>query len=207
MPKATLYGCDISPDQFPKDDLPPNILFFVASVTDLPAEWTGKFDFASQRMLLGGLQAKDWPVALEQYMRVLKPRGHIQIAEIAPATTAHKRGPFYEKFDNMMQEVCSRTRLLYDCEERLSEMLEKAGFVNVRLERKAAPIGNVRGEFGAIGKKVNVNAIRSMRTAFLRTGAIGDDAGYDELITKVQQEWEDDGNFDMFYFIATAQKP
>lgn len=87
---ASLYGVDLSTDRFPKDV--PNVQYSVASVTDLPQKWTGQFDFVDQRLLVAGLLARDWPIALENHMHVLKASGHIQLVE--PDSSTFVNGPY-----------------------------------------------------------------------------------------------------------------
>ena len=71
-----LHAIDVSSDNFPKEGtFPANVRFSLASVTKFPSEWTNKFDFINQRLLFLGLLEKEWPVAISELFRVLKPGG------------------------------------------------------------------------------------------------------------------------------------
>lgn len=204
---ATLYGIDLAPNQFPKDNVPKNVHFRIASITNLPQEWTGQFDFVNQRLLGAGLLAKDWPAALENYMRVLKPGGHIQLAEFVPVSSKYGVGPHSSKFGELASKILKNAGLMPDCAERFPTMLQEAGFIDIRSERKIGPVGDARGKDGAMGKISIGGAMKAMREAFLAYGLVENEDAYEELVTGSLQEWEANGGFDMAYSIVIAERP
>lgn len=208
VPKSVnLHGIDLSADQFPKDNVPDNLHFRVASIVDLPQEWTGQFDLINQRMLFAGLLAKDWPVALQNYLRILKPGGRVQLADIAPSSSQYKAGPHSLRFGELIEKMFRKAGLFFDAAERLPKMVEEAGFVNVRAEQKFGPVGEVRGNDGLMGKISNAGGMKAMRAGLLKFGLIEDEEAAEELFKGTQEDWENSGGFDMAYIIVTAEKP
>ncbi|KAF8187573.1 hypothetical protein K438DRAFT_1764736 [Mycena galopus ATCC 62051] len=54
--------------------LPPdNVVVQAGSVTSLPADWTNRFTFVHQRLLVIALQISEWPQSLAEIYRVLRP--------------------------------------------------------------------------------------------------------------------------------------
>ena len=191
---------------FPKQAVPPNVKFEVLSITALPADWSNMFDLVNQRLLIAGLKAKEWPVALSEYMRVLKPGGHIQLVEVVPRTLAIS-GPAGKAVVSLFVRACEAKGLLADCAELLPLMLKRAGFVNIRAEIKLIPVGEVLGPDGKDSKPVVSNAYRCQKDSFVRSGVVETTEAVDKVMDEMEQEWEDMGGFYYANVIVVAEKP
>lgn len=203
---AELHGIDISSEQFPSTDTPSNVHFSIASITNLPQQWTGHFDFIHQRFLINGLQAFEWPKALHNYLRVLRPGGHVLLMDFIPRPTA-LCGPSAKAIMDIHELVLSGAGMMFDCADCIPSMLLKAGFVNVRAEVKLAPAGAVLGKEGSEGSFVLGGAYQSMGGAFVRAGHVESMEAWTQLVENMKQEWEDTGGFYISYLIAIAEKP
>ncbi|KAF0549288.1 S-adenosyl-L-methionine-dependent methyltransferase [Gigaspora margarita] len=92
-PKAKFIGMDISPIQ-PEFIKPKNAEFIEANVLDpLPFD-NNTFDYIFQRILYVGIPGRNWPLVVNELVRVLKPGGYIELLEndfqysiMGPATT------------------------------------------------------------------------------------------------------------------------
>ncbi|KAI8082848.1 S-adenosyl-L-methionine-dependent methyltransferase [Halteromyces radiatus] len=73
-PNIQLTGIDIS-DVFPTSIRPPNVNFCLGNLLErLPFE-DNTFDFIHVRLFIAALRKEEWPLALEELFRVLKPGG------------------------------------------------------------------------------------------------------------------------------------
>ena len=86
MPEdVELIGVDVSPNNFPDAaNLPKNIHLSLASATNLPKEWSNKFELVNQCFMLSALLAAEWPQVVSEIFRVLKPGGRVQLCELDP---------------------------------------------------------------------------------------------------------------------------
>ena len=203
---VTLHGIDASALQFPECVVPANIRFDIMKITELPESWTSRFDFVQQRLLIGGLRASDWPLALSNYIRALKPGGYIQLVE--PVSRSRDQcGPSGKRLVELQEQLFLRKGLLYDCAEQLPSLLRRAGFVEVRSEKRLGPVGEVLGPDGKVGKMVSAGSIRAMGEAMVKAELIESTDELDAIVTELEQFWEMDGGFYMAYWIVTAKTP
>ena len=207
MPESvSLYGVDVSKLQLSQFDYPKNIHFSIKNIIELPEKWTAKFDFVHQRLLIGGHLAKDWPRALSSFLRILKPGGIAQLLEVE-IRCRDQCGYAGKRVVKIQEQMFARKGLLFDCAVLLPSLLERAGFVNVRAEKKLAPVGEVLGPDGKRGKHTSAGSIRAMHDTIIASGLVDNHAEFEELVKELEQTWEDMGGFYMTYWIVTAEKP
>lgn len=188
-------------------DVPENVRFEVGSVTDLPQEWAGRFDFVNHRLLILGLLAKDWPIVLSQYFRVLKPGGRVQLVEVDPVSKTIDQGPCSAKTISAVEEMMKKAGLVHELGPMLDRMLADAGFVNIRHESKLAPVGAAKGEDGKMGEISNFRSLQTLRDGFIKSGVVEDEKSFEQLVEGTRREWNDAGGIFYVYRIAIAEKP
>jgi len=202
-----LHGVDLSPNIFPKDaDRPPNMFLHVGSLTSLPAGWTGKFDLVNQRFLIAGLAAAEWRKAVAEMFRVLKPGGVVQLAEREPTYVRSREGSAMRRHDETFDRMYRTLGFNHMCATDLPGMLEEAGFVNVSDDVKMNPIGKKWGEDGESGVRCYVGAYENMGPVLVEEGLVGSASEYDELLSELRREWNDEGNRVATHMIC-AMKP
>ncbi|KAF7322479.1 ATP-dependent DNA helicase [Mycena chlorophos] len=104
-PSVQMVGVDIEPRLFPVE-APKNISFHMNTVLNLPAEWTNKFTLVHQRLLMVALRTVEWPQALREMHRVLRPGGWVQIAESSTwPVGAYPGRPSMEKLVALMRAL------------------------------------------------------------------------------------------------------
>ncbi|KAJ6502255.1 S-adenosyl-L-methionine-dependent methyltransferase [Mycena sanguinolenta] len=119
-----MIGVDIEPRLFPASP-PKNIEFRVESVTNLPSEWTNMFSLVHQRLLILALQVPQWPQAIKEIFRVLRPGGWVQFAEGTPWPEGKYPGkPCMEKLTFMYRRVAEARNLYVDCAYGIPKMLD-----------------------------------------------------------------------------------
>jgi ubiquinone/menaquinone biosynthesis C-methylase UbiE len=99
FPRSTFIGIDINED-YPKQVKPKNCHFRKCNVVgDLLPFPDNSIGYIFQRDLNWGLQASDWTSLIQEYHRVLKPGGWIELVEpdIETQQSASKERTLHEK--------------------------------------------------------------------------------------------------------------
>ncbi|KAJ7709595.1 S-adenosyl-L-methionine-dependent methyltransferase [Mycena rosella] len=209
-PSVPMVAVDIERRLFPASP-PTHIEFRVESVTKLPADWTDTFSFVHQRLLLIALQVPEWPIALCELYRVVRPGGWVQLAE----STAWPEGtypgkPCMEKLVAMYRRLISSRNIYIDCAQDMPAMLEAAGFVDVQSESRMQRMGKWAGEIGVANRVNHVGVFRGIKTPVLEAGGYGlvnSEAEYDELLDGLEREWDEIPGTDKEFIIFWARKP
>ncbi|KAG0316137.1 hypothetical protein BG000_004980, partial [Podila horticola] len=151
FPNATVYGIDINPELFPnvREPVPSNCLFTQSNLLNRLSFPDKYFDFVFQRFLYLGLTVDDWPVALKELRRVMKPGAWIELFE--PCMRVHRAGPRTREVMRWISRLLQEERGLdFDfAGEKMKQLCsQELGFINVRLERLSIPVGNWGGRVG-----------------------------------------------------------
>ncbi|KLO06587.1 hypothetical protein SCHPADRAFT_923144 [Schizopora paradoxa] len=201
-PSAILHGIDIERRLFPPEH-PSNVSFSLNSITSLPLQWTGKFDFVHQRLLIAALRKDEWVTAISSMHRILRPGGWIQLGEVG----SWHAGPVTKKQIQLIQTLFESRQLVLDVSKDLRKLVEQGNFTNVTVESRLIPLS------GTIGRDARINWIgvtRGMKTPVLRSGGFGfvsSEEEFDALIDDVEKEWESTDGAAIEYHVICAQKP
>ncbi|KAK0432282.1 S-adenosyl-L-methionine-dependent methyltransferase [Armillaria borealis] len=178
---VSLTAIDIQSKIFP-ESFPPNVVFLLHSVTDLPSQWTDTYSLVNQRFLYGALTGPQWEVTLDELHRVVAPGGWVQLVE-GTITSGHM-GPFSTKISNLWSALFAHKGLPVDIMRRLPDMLTQAGFVNMWSETRALPL-DFRDDL--------TSAFSAMCGPLFEGGGLGlvsSEQEYDDLIACVAKEWD-----------------
>ncbi|KLO08432.1 S-adenosyl-L-methionine-dependent methyltransferase [Schizopora paradoxa] len=186
-----IYASDVSNSEFPPTH-PPNVHFSLASVTSLPREWSNKFDFVNQRFLFGALLVEEWPVALSEMYRVLKPGGAIQLIEMEPRFPVPET-PKTSQIMKVTKEATDGLGLHIYVAENLAELTKGAGFVDIVDETKRLPLGKSWGEIGLQGAVAIGGAYRNTGALLVKNGICSSREAHDRLVDDVLKEWDEYG--------------
>lgn len=199
-----IHACDVSKANFTPDP-PNNVQFSVASVTSLPPGWSNKFDFINQRFLLGSLLTEDWHKALSEIYKALKPGGAVQLIEFDARSPAPET-PVHAQVRDVTWRVFDAIGLKYDVAVHLSKMLDTAGFVSIVEEIRRLPLGKTWGEIGVQGTKAFGGGLRNICGVMVKAGAVSSKEEYENLMDKLEEEWDIHGNNYPCYIVC-ARKP
>ncbi|KAJ6596140.1 S-adenosyl-L-methionine-dependent methyltransferase [Mycena vulgaris] len=214
-PSVSMVGVDIERRLFPSSH-PKNIEFQVESVTNLPANWTATFSLVHQRLLILALQISEWPVALGEIYRVLRPGGWVQLGECATIIEGeYPNKPCMEKLVTMYLRLTKSRDLYPDCAEGIPKMLEDAGFVDIRCESKIQQLGKWAGELGVANRINHAGMFRGIKTPILGAGGygyVGSEEEYEALLDGVEREWDETPTTESpgtqrGFFLFWARKP
>ncbi|KAF7351664.1 S-adenosyl-L-methionine-dependent methyltransferase [Mycena sanguinolenta] len=198
------------PDFFPVSP-PKNVTFQIESVTNLPSDWTDTFTLVHQRLLMVALQVPDWPQALREIYRVIRPGGYVQLGESRPwYEEEFPDRPCTNKLVSAYRCLVRARNLDVDCAAHMQEMLEEAGFVDIHVEERAQCIGKWAGEDGIANAINHGGVLRGFKTPILEAGGYGkiaSEAEYDALIEGQAKEWDDIPGLKREFYIFCARKP
>ncbi|KAG0225209.1 hypothetical protein BGW41_004803 [Actinomortierella wolfii] len=174
FPNATVYGIDINPELFPdvNQNVPSNCLFTQSDLLSRLSFPDHYFDFVYQRFLYLGLTVDDWPVALKELHRVMKPGAWIELFE--PCMRMHRAGPRTRQVLKWISRLLQENRGLdFDfAGEKMRRLCEskEIGFVNVKVERLSIPVGAWGGRVGEAMAENLVLMFQNLKAALSTLG-------------------------------------
>lgn len=206
-PSIKLYGSDVSAYHFPRAH-PTNVHFVEALSTNFPEDWTGKFDVVNQRLLVAALRTEEWPVVFSEVLRVLKPGGYAQFAEMDCKVMFVNGGPACRRYLELCEKMYEKQGLFLDAAQQIPRMLEEAGFSEIVSEKKLGGAGDSWGELGKMGAASILGAVRNPGTAtvLVKAGVIEKDE-LAQLVTSLEDEFERAEGTQLVYRMVCARKP
>uniref|UniRef100_A0A0W0GCY2 Methyltransferase domain-containing protein n=1 Tax=Moniliophthora roreri TaxID=221103 RepID=A0A0W0GCY2_MONRR len=211
-----LYAVDLAPTIWSSEGVPSNVHYSVQSITSLPGDWTSKFDFVNQSLVAIALKRPDWPKALAELYRVLKPGGYVQLTELTTYPPFPKTSPPPEMPDKDILQVMHRLSKMMDYLEHptieIPRMLEDVGFREISTDLKPRPTLGKRfgGEHGADALEVSRGAMAAVKDITLLNdgfGIVRNGEEFDVLMDHHVKECEEFGLPGWEYCFITARKP
>lgn len=200
-------GIDVESTVFPSPDcFPGNVQFMVANIVQLPPAWNNRFQLVHQRLLVGALLLTEWPKALEEMYRVLKPGGWVQLTE----SGEWHSGPATKEMAQIRLALGQVRGLLTDFGRSIPEMLSNAGFINIQVDPRSTPLGEWAGEHGKQSRDNMISLFRGMKSRVLDDGGYGllqSEEDFDRLVHDVEKEWDETPGSRNFWIVYNAQKP
>ena len=216
FPNATVYGIDINPELFPsaQQPVPSNCLFTQSNLLTRLSFPDQYFDFVFQRFLYLGLTVDDWPVALKELKRVIKPGGWIELFE--PCMRVHRAGTRTREVMRWCSRLLQEDRGLdFDfAGEKMKRLCESddIGFQNVRVERLSIPVGSWGGRVGQAMAENMVLIFQNLQSALLmdetgisRSG--GTQKAFDGMVQSWIRECEENESYIDYYILVAQRAP
>lgn len=155
---------------------------------------------------MGALLSPQWPIALGEIYRVLKPGGWVELGENDANTQApngHKAHPAIK----FVHDIFVEKGFKWNIGTELPELLKEAGFVDIVHVPREIPLGKWGGELGE-GRITSIGgAFRAMKKAVLLKGAVKTEEEYDTLMDDLYREWNEVPGYWVGHYIAYARKP
>jgi SAM-dependent methyltransferase len=152
---------------------------------------------------MAGLQKTEWPVALREIYRVLRPGGWIQLGEDMPwMQERYPEKPCMEKFIAMIRSMSDSRNLYLDC--------TRHGFVEIETESRMQRVGKWAGEAGVAHRMNQVSLFKGFKTPILEAGGFGyvrSEKEYDMLLEGAEKEWDVIPGTEKEFSILWAKKP
>ncbi|KAG2225682.1 hypothetical protein INT45_012154 [Circinella minor] len=163
-PNSQFVGIDMA-DVFVTKDLPSNVTFKRMNAgTGLDFD-DGSFDFVFQRFLVMGLSVDQYSSSVAEIKRVLKPKGAIEILELI--NDYSNASPAFARITSWIQQAMDSRGLDSFIADKVSSILETAGFQTIKDVNYDVPIGPWGGEPGEMFlaiQKLALPAVKVMVT-------------------------------------------
>ncbi|KIK61405.1 hypothetical protein GYMLUDRAFT_42989 [Collybiopsis luxurians FD-317 M1] len=198
---------DISDKQFP-GKYPSNIHFSLHSVTDLPAEWSSRFSYAHQRLLITAMNDSLWHKTISELFRVLEPGGWVELVEIEGKDRHFDVGPHSAKLQALVLKMYAAKGCIGDLAVYLPPLLEEAGFLDVRCEARDVTIGR-SGECGYRSTEFR-DLWQGMKSSVLKGSGFGlveTEQEFEELLQESMHEWDNSNKATSTFYTIVARKP
>lgn len=209
-PAVVLQAIDIETHLFPKEQ-PQNVSFYTASITDLPSDWTNRFDLVHQRFLCVALRKEEWVSAIAEIYRVLRPGGWVDLTETGELLIgAPSMKGAQAKLIELSHYLEIRSGLLLNCEAHIPTLLEQSGFCNVKVEKRFVGMGKWGGQLGSDHVATLGDAFWSIKEPVMKFGGFGlvnTGEEFDRVVADATEEWNTIPGTGRHYFVIIAQKP
>lgn len=202
FPAALVVGFDLQPSKQP---WPPayrcvrgNLLQGLPFVED-------RFDFVHQRALISGIPVNSWPSVCRDLVRIVGPGGWVELVECPP--WFESAGPVTSRLCEMLQRLLQARGLdnAGSVVAALDEHLGRSGLVDIEKRVLYLRVGEWGGRVGSLMATDCRALFFRLAAAFEAAFSIGD-REYRNLITAMQQEWEQYHTMFRFVF-AVGRKP
>ncbi|KAI9251344.1 S-adenosyl-L-methionine-dependent methyltransferase [Phascolomyces articulosus] len=168
-PNSQFIGIDMA-DVFVAQDLPSNVTFEQMNAgTGLEFD-DASFDFVFQRFLVMGLSVEQYSSSVTEMKRILKPGGAIEILELI--NDYSNASPAFARIGSWIHQAMSARGLDSFIADKVSSVLETAGFKNitdVNYDVPIGPWGDESGEMFLSIQKLALPAVKVMVTELTDT--------------------------------------
>ncbi|KIK64932.1 hypothetical protein GYMLUDRAFT_240282 [Collybiopsis luxurians FD-317 M1] len=198
---------DISDRQFPKSHLPNRVNFSVHSVTNLPAQWSERFSYVHQRLLVVALNGSLWRKAISELFRVLLPGGWVELVEYEVQKYHFDVGPYSKKLQSLILAMYEEKGVIMDLATYLPLLLKETGFVDIRIEPRRVSIGQ-----SGIGYRSEEwgSFCKALKLPILNGGGYGfvtKEEQYEEILRESVLEWNKSNDACKTCYTILARKP
>ncbi|KAI8332075.1 S-adenosyl-L-methionine-dependent methyltransferase [Chlamydoabsidia padenii] len=201
-PHCQLTGVDLS-DTFPTSVRPSNVHFDVGNVLDrLPYE-DNTFDFIHVRLFIAALRVNEWPIALKELYRILKPGGLIQSVECGQLSRGRKfTDDLSKRVVAFMQSRCQDPFV----NSNITSYLKESGFEVV--DRTVKDIN--LGQSDSVSREFlwdMITLYKSLKPFMAAQLDLKTDAEYDEFLKRLAIECQSEPPSMWDMTLTLARKP
>lgn len=203
FPESHVYAFDIRMMDVPRHLVPSNVLFQRADVTSGLPYMSRSFDYIHQRLVVGGIKVKDWPVMLEEYHRVLRPGGWVELIE--GTFQMYRQGPVLGRILEIFREQHKLRGMDLMEVDNLPTHMKKVGFTKINLDKtRIMGWGTWAGPIAAVYAPLVHAVYQTVFILCVKDGLTTKEES-EELLAKWQQECNEYQSY-MHVYVYTAQR-
>ncbi|HEX6541066.1 MAG TPA: methyltransferase domain-containing protein [Ktedonobacterales bacterium] len=211
FPAARVVGLDLvaPPDDTRSlgqglDVRPTNYIFTAGNILEGLPFPDQSFDFVHQRLLFSAIPRDRWPAVIQELVRVTRPGGWIELAEIGAATDG---GPGFMGLWQAWSNLAATRNVDFAMSQRIGQMLRDGGLVNVQQRVVTFPVGEWGGRIGRASATDYLALAGALRAGVIAQQIMSDEQ-YDALSARAKKEFAQRRNqgFQPFH-VAYGQRP
>lgn len=188
FPQTRVMGCDLlEQDSIGKFSKPLNYQFVLGDVLKGLPFSADSFDFVHQRLLTGGMPTVQWPLDIQELVRLTSPGGWTELVEITSAVI--KGGEASEILSSGVNAACRKRGIDPAHIPNLPQYMQKAGLSEITTRVVAIPLGNWGGRVGSMMLTNWLTLLQTFKPGVTAELGIGSD-DYDQMLQQAQADWE-----------------
>jgi ubiquinone/menaquinone biosynthesis C-methylase UbiE len=129
LPEARLFGFDVRTNPLPFSQIPPNLIFQRCDLSKGLPYMSKSFDYIHQRLLCLAATYEQWPGVFEDYYRVLRPGGWLEMLEFSNGWV--NAGPISERLLGLLSDMAKKRGVDISTVSEWEPLLKKAGFTKI----------------------------------------------------------------------------
>ncbi|KAF9434288.1 hypothetical protein BGZ76_008269 [Entomortierella beljakovae] len=177
-------GVDIS-SIYPTAIYPRNCNFYNENFVQGVSQPDNAFDVVFQRNVCIGLTPQEWPMAVKEAFRILKPGGFYECVETD--ITIQNAGPQTELVINHLKHSMTSRNIDTSIVKSINTMMLSAGFVDVNVKEYHIPVGDWGGKVGQLWKQNMFAILDTVRPQLARTAKMSE-SQIQEIVNAMHQE-------------------
>ncbi|KAF5318603.1 hypothetical protein D9619_010821 [Psilocybe cf. subviscida] len=202
---------DIGDALFPKSH-PPNMTFQANSALQMPLEWTDRFTLVHQRLIIGGVKYDEWEALIQDIYRVTAPGGWVQLCEnnAIYEVPGVEQGPATKRLLETLKRLGDAIAMDLLCTRRIEELMNAAGFGDVRVEERVTPLGAWNGEASRRHGENMMTVLHGLKAGVLMFGGLGmvrNGEEYEAVCNEAEREWAEGPGAYVGWYVFTGRKP
>ncbi|HEY4386784.1 MAG TPA: methyltransferase domain-containing protein [Ktedonobacteraceae bacterium] len=187
-----------------------NLTFHLINLRFLPLDFpANSFDFINARFIVGVLFREDWPVLIQECLRLLRPGGILRFTECDRA--ARSSSPAFEEMQKILLLHSYHANRGFDQEDmgvtiRLAQFLRKAACKNVQIQAHAIDWSMGTQPWSVV--RQNFEVAYKLMQPYVVSGGVVTDEHWNELWEQAQSEFYAPDFSALWPFVsAWGQKP
>jgi SAM-dependent methyltransferase len=185
FPNARVTGIDVAPAPPPTTSI--NAHFVQQDILKGLPFLSASFDYVHARLLVAAIPVAAWPGLLQEYLRVVRPGGWIELFE--GGTTFVNIGPLTQQYLQWWNQVSQQRGIDASYIEQLPSLMATLNMQNIQAKTLHVPVGEWGGRVGVMLRTNMYSGWGALKEMFVSQAKVAPDL-FDRVFQGLPQEWE-----------------